>query len=179
MSTRPGETPLRSEGPKYVLDATPLIHLAKVGLLEVVLDSFEVYAAESVVAEVTQGEGYPDAKIIQGAVENGLLKVHRPLDGEFVRALLRHSEMHAGEAETLASAVDLGATAVMDDGVARAVARVYGIRTRPGTLYMLFRLVAAGKLDATSAEGKLDEMVKCGLYLDSRTLVAAKEKLRE
>lgn len=148
-------------------------------MLTRVLDAFEAYAAESVVAEVTRGEGYPDAVVIRGLSEEGRLKVIRPSKVGLVSALMRHGEIHMGEADTLGSAVELDAAAIMDDRVARAVARLYNIRTRPGTLYLLFRLVAVGELDASTAEVKLDEMVKTGLYLDSRTLLAAKEKLRE
>ncbi|MBL7168158.1 DUF3368 domain-containing protein, partial [Candidatus Bathyarchaeota archaeon] len=58
-------------------------------------------------------------------------------------------------------------------------AELYNIPTRPGTLYILFRLTATDRLDASTAEDKLDQMINAGLYLDPRTLVAAKRKLRE
>jgi len=169
---------MRNERPVYVLDTTPLIHLAKAGLLEAVLDSFEVIVTERVLDEATRGDGYPDAVVIRGAADEGRIKVHEPSDRDVVDALMRHREIHGGEAETMASAAELGATAVMDNGVARAVAEVYGVSTRPGTLYILFRLVSLGLLDPGDAEERLDQMVKTGLYLDSRTLIAAKEKLR-
>ena len=80
--------------------------------------------------------------------------------------------------EETASAEELGAYAIIDDKEARSVAELYNIRAHPGTLYVLFRLVATGKLDAKVAEEKLDRMVDAGLYLDPRTLIAAKNKLR-
>jgi len=163
---------------RLVLDATPLIHLAKAGLLEAALGSFEVIVAESVLEEVTRGEAHPDAVLIRGAADEGRIKVHRPRDGGMVQALMRHREVHRGEAETMAAAAELGTAAVMDNGVARAVARLHGVPTKPGTLYLLFRLVSLGMLSATNAEERLDRMVKSGLYLDSKTLIAAKEKLR-
>ena len=169
---------MKRERPRLVLDATPLIHLAKAGLLEATLGSFEVIVAESVLEEVTRGEAHPDAVMIRGAADEGRIKVHKPRDGDMVRALMRHREVHRGEAETMASAAELGAAAVMDNGVARAVANLYGVPTKPGTLYLLFRLVSLGLLDSRDAEDRLDQMVKTSLYLDSRTLIAAKEKLR-
>jgi predicted nucleic acid-binding protein len=170
---------MRNERPVYVLDAAPLIYLARAGLLGAVLDVFEVVVAHRVLDEVTSGEGYPDAVVIRGAVEEGRIKVHEPSDGGMVDALMRHSEIHVGEAGTMASAVEMGAAAVMDNGVARAVAELYGIPARPGTLYLLFRLVFLGLLGPGEAEERLDGMVKAGLYLDSKTLIAAKEKLRK
>ena len=68
--------------------------------------------------------------------------------------------------------------AIIDDKEARSVVELYDIRTHPGTLYVLFRLVAVRKLDAKVAEEKLDRMVDAGLYLDSRTFIAAKNKLK-
>ena len=169
---------MKSEKPRLVLDATPIIHLTKAGLLEATLGSFEVFVAERVLDEVTRGGDHPDAVIIRGAADEGRIKVHKPGDGDIVRALMRHREVHRGEAETMAAAAELGAAAVMDNGVARAVAKLYGVQTHPGTLYLLFRLVSQGQLDPRDAEDRLDQMVKTGLYLDSRTLIAAKEKLR-
>jgi predicted nucleic acid-binding protein len=170
---------MRNERPVYVLDAAPLIYLARAGLLGAVLDAFEVVVAHRVLDEVTSGEGYPDAVVIRGAVEEGRIKVHEPSDRGMVDALMRHSEIHVGEAETMASAVEMGAAAVMDNGVARAVAELYGVPTSPGTLYLLFRLVSLGLLGTGEAEERLDGMVKAGLYLDSNTLIVAKEKLRK
>lgn len=170
---------MRNERPVYVLDAKPLIYLARAGLLEAVLDAFEVIVAHKVLDEVTRGEGYSDVVVIRGAVEDGRIKVHEPSDRGMVDALMRHSEIHVGEAETMAFAVELGVAAVMDNGVARAVAELYGVTTGPGTLYLLFRLVSLGLLGPGDAEERLDRMVKAGLYLDSKTLIAAKEKLRK
>jgi len=161
-----------------VLDATPLIHLTKAGLLEATLGSFEVIVAERVLDEVTRGEAHPDAVIIRAAADDGRIKVHKPHDGDMVRALMRHREIHRGEAETMSTAIELGVAAVMDNGVAWAVAKLYGVPTKPGALYILFMLVSLGLLDPGDAEDRLDQMVKTGLYLDSRTLIAAKEKLR-
>ena len=164
--------------PRYVFDATPLIHLAKTGLLEAALDSCEAYTTRSIVRETTENTDYPDALIIKDSIDRGLLKIHSPEEAK-TKALGRHAEIHIGEAEALASAEELGAHAIIDDREARAVAQLYDIRTRPGTLYILFRLVALGRLEAVAAEEKLDQMVNAGLYLDPRTLVAAKNKLRK
>ena len=170
---------MTSNRPKYVFDATPLIYLAKTSLLEAALESCEAFATETVRKETTENTDYPDAVIIRDSIEKGLLKIHSPGNEAKMKALSRHPEIHLGEAETLASAEELKATAIIDDEEARAVAELYNIPTRPGTLYILFRLTATDRLDAPTAEEKLDQMINAGLYLDPRTLVAAKRKLRE
>lgn len=163
--------------PRRVFDSTPLIYLAKTSLLEAALESCEAYTTESVVKETAENTDYPDAITIKDSIERDQLRIHSPGEAK-VKALTRHPEMHLGEAEVLASAEELGAYAIIDDKEARSVAELYNIRAHPGTLYVLFRLVATGKLDAKVAEEKLDRMVDAGLYLDPRTLIAAKNKLR-
>ena len=169
---------MNHDRPRLILDATPLIHLTKAGLLEPTLKSFQVTTSERALEEATRGQTHPDAVIIQAAADQGHIKVHKPGNSQLVQNLMRHREIHIGEAETMASAAELHAPAVMDNGVARAVANLYGIPTKPGTLYILFTLVSLGQLSPEDAETRLDQMVKTGLYLDSRTLIAAKEKLK-
>jgi predicted nucleic acid-binding protein len=171
----PGERPLTK--PRHVFDSTPLIYLAKSGLIDAALETCEAYTTNSVIKETTENTGYPDSFTIKDSLEKRLLRIHSPSEVK-VKALRRHTEVHVGEAEVLASADELGAYAIIDDKEARAVAELYNIRTHPGTLYILFRLVALRKLDAVAAEEKLDQMVDAGLYLDPRTLIAAKNKLR-
>jgi predicted nucleic acid-binding protein len=172
----PGERHLTK--PRHVFDSTPLIYLAKTSLLEAALDSCEAYTTKSVVNETTENTAYPDAITIKDSIEKGLIKIHSPGEAK-IKALSRHPEIHLGEAEVLVSSEELGAYAIIDDKEARSVAELYNIRTRPGTLYILFRLVAVGKLGKEEAEEKLDQMVNAGLYLDPRTLIAAKNKLRK
>lgn len=164
--------------PRLVFDSTPLIYLAKTSLLEAALESCEAYTTKSVMKETTENNDYPDAITIKDSIEKGLLRIHSPSEVK-IKALTRHTEIHLGEAEVLASAEELGAYAIIDDKEVRSVAELYDIRTHPGTLYILFKLVAMKKLDAEVAEEKLDQMVDAGFYLDPRTLIAAKNKLRE
>ena len=86
--------------------------------------------------------------------------------------------MHVGEAETLAAAKELNAIALVDEAEARAIAKTYGISTRTGTLFLLFRLLALRRIGATECESILDELVESGLYVDSQTLIRAKQKIR-
>jgi predicted nucleic acid-binding protein len=170
---------MKNSKPKYVFDATPLIILAKTSLLEHALESCEAYATDQVVKETTENTDYPDAHIIKDCIDRESLKIHSVRNTEKIKTLTRHPEIHLGEAETLTAVEELDAAAVIDDKEARAVAELYNIKTHPGTLFILFRLIQTGKLDRETAETKLDQMINAGLYLDSRTFIAAKNKLRE
>jgi predicted nucleic acid-binding protein len=179
MLTKLGEKRLRSSGPVYVLDATPIIHLAKVEKLKLILGICEAYMTREVYKEtVEQGQGRPDALAIRDAVERRELKVYDVRDRNVVKMFQRHPEIHAGEAETLAAAEELNAFAIVDEAEARAIAKSYGIKTRTGTLFLLFRLLALKRIEAVECEKILDELVGSGLYIDSHTFMRAKQKIR-
>ncbi len=170
---------MRGSEPIYVLDATPIIHFAKIDKLKLVLSLCETYVTREVYGEtVERGPGKPDATVIRDAVERGGLKVYDVRDRNLVRMFQRHPEIHVGEAETLAGAKELNAFAIVDEAEARAVAKAYGIRTRTGTLFLLFRLLALKRIEASECERILDELVESGLYIDSHTFIRAKQKIR-
>jgi len=170
---------LASSKPPYVLDATPMIHFAKIQKLKLVLDICEVYITREVYKEtVERGEGKPDSTAIRDAVEHAELRVYDIRDPQLVKALERHPEIHRGEAETLAAARELNAPAVVDEAEARSVAKAYGIQTRTGTLFLLFRLLALKRIKPEEAMKLLDELVESGLYIDSQTMTRARQKIQ-
>ena len=167
-----------SKRPSYVLDATPIIHFAKISKLGLILSMCEAYITREVYAEAAErGQGRPDSMTIREAVERGELRVYDVRDRSAVKRLLRHRELHLGEAETMAAAKELNAYAVIDEAEARVVAKTYGVKTRTGTLFLLFRLLAKGLIDGATCEKLLDELVESGLYIDSRTLIRARRKI--
>jgi len=120
MLTKLGEKRL-SSGPVYVLDATPLIHLAKIEKLNVVLRICQPYITREVHKEtVERGEARPDAMVIGDAIERGELKVYDIRSRGLVRVLQRHPEIHPEEAETIAAAKELKGSAIIDEAKARA-----------------------------------------------------------
>jgi predicted nucleic acid-binding protein len=173
---RLGEKPLKNK-PVYVLDATPVIIFAKIGKLELLSEISDMVITVTVMRETTSGD-YPDALIIKEATERGILRVYDDQDRNIVDALLSYKGVHKGEAETLAAAKLLDGVAIVDDAEARSLAKVYGINTAPGSVFLLFRLLVSGKIDSFEAEEMLEKMVKSGLYLDPRTLLRAREKIR-
>jgi predicted nucleic acid-binding protein len=132
---------------------------------------------EKVLEETTRGE-YPDALALREAVKKGIIKVYNIQDRNIVETLLDYQGIHPGEAETLAAAKELGGYAVVDDAEARSVAKVYGIQTAAGTLFLLFRLLTSGQISGQDAEILLTQLVQGGLYLDPRTLLRARDRIK-
>lgn len=172
-----GETLLGK--PTYILDATPIIHLAKVGKLGLVTEICDAYITEEVYRETTQDTNHPDSFIIKDHVEAGNIKLIIDFDKKQLTAFTRHPGIHIGEAETLAAANKLGAVAVLDDAEARILAKVHGIRSAPGTLFLLFRFLRLALLSADETEKTLNDLVTSGLYLDPKTYHRAKERINE
>ena len=171
---------MRSSRPIYVLDATPIIHFARIDRLTLVLGICEAYMTREVYREtVERGQGRPDATIVRDTVERGELKVYDVRDRNVVKMFQRHPEMHMGEAETLAAAKELNGFAIVDETEARTIAKAYGVKTRTGTLFLLFRLLALKRIESAGCESTLDELVESGLYIDSHTLIRAKQKLKQ
>jgi predicted nucleic acid-binding protein len=178
MLTKLGEKRLASSKPIYVLDATSIIHFAKIQKLKLVLETCEAYITREVYKEtVEHGRGKPDAAVIRDAVGRAELRVHDVRDARLVTVLQRPPEIHRGEAETLAAAKELDAPAVVDEAEARSVAKIYGIQTRTGTLFLLFKLLTLKRIKAEEALRILDELVESGLYIDSQTLTRARQKI--
>ena len=148
-----------------VLNSTPLIYLAKVnvlGLLERLPD--EKIIPNSVYEEVVvkgKKRGAADAILIEKAVDRGIFQVRGVKNRKFFRSLARIPGLHGADAEVLALAKELNATAIVDEDKARGVADVNDVPNR-GTGYLLLRLVRQGRLTKKEAKAKVDEMIKHG-----------------
>ena len=104
--------------------------------------------------------GRPGADAVAGA---GWIRVEQP-----ARTPVEHGlppRLGAGEAETIALAIELGLTALLDDGEARRVAGDRGL----AVLGSAGALEVAKRLGAIPAVlGVLDELRAAGLFLDDR-----------
>ena len=151
------------EKPIYVLDATALIYLTRIGKLKLIPDICEAHIAAEVYSEVVEkGERYPDSLIVGDAVGSGEINIHRIKNERLVHSLMRHPEIHRGEAETLAAAKELNGIAVIDEKEARVIARAYRVNAVPGTLFILFRLLKLKKISADEAEEMLESCLPLG-----------------
>jgi predicted nucleic acid-binding protein len=150
---------------KLVFNSTPLIYLAKAGLLPLLKDvPSEKLIPERVKTEVVdkgKERAAKDALIIERAIENGTLKIGRLQKEEFFHLLSKIPELHPADAEVLALAKEVGGIAVVDDRVARDTAKVYRIE-HGGTAFILAILIALGLITKEKAKSALDDMISFG-----------------
>lgn len=150
---------------RLVFDSTPLIHLAKVGLLPLLKDiPCEKLTPASVKWEVVdkgREKAAKDALIIEEALQNGTLKIGKVQNERLFHLLSKVPELHPADAEVLALAKEVGGIAVVDDKVARDAAKVYGIE-RGGTAFILATLIAYGLITKEEAKSALDDMISSG-----------------
>lgn len=148
-----------SEG--WVLNASPIITLAKVGHLDLLAGvAPDIGIPQAVVREITAG---PENDPGRRALESGWGK-------RFARSRI-HPEvlgwsLGAGETEVLSIALEKsGWTAVVDDATARACARSLNVPVI-GTLGVVLRAKRRGLV--ASASKIIRELCSAGLYLDDQ-----------
>ncbi len=148
-----------------VFNSTPLIYLSKAGLSGIIEGlSAEKLTCPLVKAEVVDKgklKGVPDAIVLEKFFDNGVFKVCRPENRVFVLRLSETRGLHVADAEVLALAKECDGLAVIDDGVARKTAKVYGIGY-VGTPYVLLRAVFEGLVSKEEAKQAVNDMVSSG-----------------
>lgn len=150
---------------KLVFNTTPLIYLAKAGLLPYLGDlPCDIITCAGVKAEAVErgkAKSASDALVIEKALGEGVLKVEEIRDRAFLNMLTRIPEIHEVDAEVLALAREVRGIAVIDEAVGRRVARANGI-SYAGTPFVLALLVVNRKISKDRARLALDEIVRSG-----------------
>ena len=133
-------------------DSSTLIHLARLGRLDLLRELCgTVLIAPAVWREVVEeGRGRPGAQEVEVAVRLGWIRVLAPTNQDLVRLLRR--EVDAGEAETIALAVERqGALVLLDEADARRIAEEYAIR-KTGVVGLLVRAKVEGRIPSLRRE---------------------------
>ena len=148
-----------------VFDATPLIYLGKVNLIEIVKHfPEEKYITKSVYREVViegKKSGRPEVFLIESLVSCGLFQIKNPANKHFISHLRENPKIHEADVDVLALARELNGVALIDDEEARGMAEVEGIEHH-GTIYLLLRM---WKLKLLTKEGfiaGLNTMIRMG-----------------
>lgn len=153
---------------RWVVDASPLITLAKAGHLHLLDQLASVLVPEAVVREVEAGPGADPAR---RALENGWGARAAPRE---IPAAVLEWGLGAGESSVLALALEeSGRTAVLDDAAARRCAHSLGVATL-GTLAVILRAKNAGLIPSASQVALA--LLGAGLRLDEKILKAALER---
>ena len=163
-----------------VFNSTPLIYLTKAGLTKVIEDLINEKMTSSIVKKeiVDEGKrkGVPDAIALENLFEKGVIKVSSPKDKTFVSRLMETRGLHIADAEVLALAQERMGTAVIDDGVARKTAKVYGI-DYVGTPYVLMRATYERLISKDEAKSAIKEMITLGWRCSIESYVKIMEAL--
>ena len=142
----------------WVVNASPLISLAKIGRLDLLrAEGRDVLIPAAVEEEILAGP-HDDAASIALTARAFAEPV---VSAQRVEVL--EWGLGAGETAVLSLALDRGATAVIDDGEARAAARVLGVRLI-GTLGVVIRARRDNRIPA--AASVIADLRRVGLRLD-------------
>ncbi|MHA1649429.1 MAG: DUF3368 domain-containing protein, partial [Candidatus Helarchaeota archaeon] len=122
-----------------IFNSTPLIYITKIGLSKI-LETLEgeKYTTPLVKKEVVdkgKDKGVPDAFILEKLFENNIFTVISPKNQQFLIMLLKTRGLHITDAEVLTVTKDYNGIAILDDDIARKVAKIYVI-SHTGTPYL-------------------------------------------
>ena len=150
-----------------VSNSGPLIHLAKVGLLELIKLYDTVIPLEVKYEVVDKGKGkvFTDALLVEKAIEEGWIKViDVSVDDKFAKAA-EVAGLHKAEVTVVYYAYKNGITALLDEDAARVFARGLGVKVR-GSLGLLIEGLKKGLISYSEAVKGLDDLSKV-MYLSS------------
>lgn len=167
---------------KFVFDASPLIHLGKAGLAPLIVGlKGKKYTVPAVFEEVVKrGKemNEPEASVTESLVEEGVLEVKAPRKNIVDEIARLHKDVHAGETEVMALAKEIKAIAVIDDRVARAVAKIQGVSVE-GSYGLVLRAAAAGSISEEEGQRALRGLVSSGWRCDARLYATLVKSLGE
>ena len=155
--------------PLVLSDSSTLIHLAAIGRLTLLRESYPKITIPSAVWRevVEKGKSRAGAAEVEAARQSGWIEVMSPTDEPLVRLLKR--DLDDGEAEVLALAIERRADLVLlDETDARRIAERYGLR-KTGVVGLLIRAKREGKIASLREElGRLQNQagfwIAEGLY---------------
>jgi predicted nucleic acid-binding protein len=153
---------------RLVVNASPLIFLAKVGTLSLLNDCFEeILTPPAIVSEVGTLR-LPEFVRVAPVSATG---------SAFVRGAV--SNLHTGELEVMVLAQEAGiAWVALDDMLARRKAKQMGLHPI-GTVGILLLAQKRGLLDAMQVRAKIEDLVGIhGLYLSDRVLESVWDALK-
>ncbi len=148
-----------------VFNATPLIYITKIGLSRIFENlKWEKITSPAVKKEVVdkgKDKGIPDAIILEKLFQNDVFKVVAPKNQKFLSTLLETKGLHLTDAEVLAIAKESDGLAIIDDEVARKVAKIYGV-SYSGTPYIIMQAVLEKIITKERAKQAILEMINAG-----------------
>ena len=175
-------TPTRPRAGVAVFDASPLIFLARVGLLREAVSLFaESLIADSVREEVLEPGreiGAPETPGIEALLQEGRLSSHAPRETPLGKTLVGNPRLSPADRDSIVLASTREALLLADDSAVRSAAKHAGVALG-GTLYVLFALVQEESLQPRRAIEVLDRLVDVGWYCSASLYRKARGALEE
>jgi len=141
-----------------IFDASTLILLAKIDLLQMVLTKYKGMIPEIVKEEVEYKEAI-DTKVISKQINEGRLIVNKNPNKNKIQHILKDFPLGKGEAAALVIANEKDDVLATDDGLAIKVCKILNIKF----VTAIHFLIESG-LDRPRALAKLDLLKKYGRY---------------
>lgn len=169
-----------------VLNATPLIYLARCGGLKILKSlNTTIYVPKAVYDEVVvegRRRGKPGAELVDQYVREGVITVRSPRGRMTVSSLTARPPqelerpLDKGEEEVLALARELNCTAIIDEQVGRNIARLQGVAVH-GTVYLLILAHKTGVVSKDETVEIFRRMVGEGWRISVEDYAAIMEEL--
>jgi predicted nucleic acid-binding protein len=146
-----------------VFDASTLILLAKVDLLQIMARKVEIHIPRVVEKEALAKPDLYDAQLIARMIKEGDIQVSDAVESAGVKAIQKQFRLAEGEATALSMAKDKQCALGIDDGPGIRAAKIMGVPFLTA-VQVLVGLSEQGQVDKPSALAKLDSLAIWGRY---------------
>jgi len=155
-----------------VFDASTLILLAKIDILQLVLHRYDGVMPESVKKEVIY-KNEIDTELIVQQIKIGNLVVEKDPNKDEMKHILKDFPLGSGEVAALIIAKGKDAVLATDDGLAIKVCKIFGVKFATAIHFLI-----EADLDKSLAMAKLKLLKKYGRY-SSDIIKDAEERIKK
>ena len=161
-----------------VFDASTLILLAKIGLLQQLTKQIDIVIPEIIEKEATAKKDSFDAKIIETLIKKGKIKVKAVKEIPIVKELMKDFNMDKGESSVAVMFKELDADVIAtDDGQLIKACKIMDIPFVTSIVFLI-RAKQKGIIDEEIALEKLNKLDEFGWY-KTRIIEDAEIRIKE
>lgn len=164
-----------------ISNSTPLIHLTRIGWLELLKKEFKrVIIPKTVFSEVVirgEEQGYLDAKIIRKATEEWIeVKELSKKESKNLDEILSMAPVGKAEAESIVLAKNMKLPLLIDDLIGQRIARIYKVKTY-WTTSVILKAFSDGVITKTQAKKIIEDLITSELRIKPKVLIELMKKL--
>lgn len=160
---------------KAAINASPLIFLAKLDMLDCLRFYDKVYTTSLVIKEIEKGfnKGYQEALPIKKMIEEGFIVAKK------TKTKKEGFGLHPGELSVIDLAKKMKIKEIIvDDRKAISVAKYFGLKV-VSTPFLFLRNLKAGRIDYRKFENAFEGLMGFGYFISPDLYVKILEKARE